>query len=354
MSLAPYTTLGVGGNAEYFAEVTERGELLEVIAWARDLGLTLTVLGSGSNVLVSDKGIQGVVVRMSIPGIVYSEESDDEIFVTVSAGEDWDRFVEDTTVRGFWGLENLSGIPGTVGAAPVQNINAYGVSVGDSIIKVSGFHRIYGTTKIFSQSECCFGYRDSTFKTGEGKEYVITDVQFKLARSRSVLTEYRSSSQSIAQYLRESNIDTPTAQDIRLAILRARRNIGMLQGMYRSAGSFFKNVILSEKKFFFVEKIVLERYKTKADTFYPWHWKLPNGSVKVSTAFLMECTRYNKTDFKNKTWNGTVGLSPLHTLSIVNVHNATATDIESFADEIIKTIEKEFDICIEKEVCVLS
>lgn len=353
ISLAPYTTLGIGGSAEYFATVSTEEELREVLTWARGKHLLVSVLGGGSNVLVPDSGIKGVVLHVCVEGVTYTEDGVGAVLIRASAGEAWDSLVLEVTSRGLWGIENLSGIPGWVGATPVQNINAYGVSVGDVIVSVGAYHKETGEYASFTRDECRFGYRDSFFKTEAGSAYVITEVVFRLSTARDAHTAYRSSSQSIERYLAERGITEPVPTDIREAVLRARRNIGMLLGMYRSAGSFFKNTIVTGEDFARIERVVSERHGEKGEKLSPWHWGLSDGRVKISTAFLMECTPYNKTDFKGKTFGGAVGISPLHTLSIVNVGDATAESVRIFADEIVRAVEEEFGVRIEPEVCFL-
>ena len=352
--LAPLTTLGIGGNAEYFATITDLSELEEATAWARAHDLAVTVLGGGSNALIADGGIQGLILHLCMRGISYTEDAEGSMLAQVAAGETWDAFVEDSVLRGYWGLENLSGIPGKVGAAPVQNINAYGVSVGDLITNVNVYERVEGKQLTLSHDACRFAYRDSLFKTKGGSEHIITGVTFRLTTERSAHTAYRSSSQSIERLLTEAGIETPTSKDIRNTVLGVRRNIGMLPGMYRSAGSFFKNTIVSKEDFNAISARVAAEHAEKDALFAPWHWEMPDGNIKVSTAFLMECTPYNKTAFKDKTFNGTVGISPLHTLSLVNAGGATAEDVRAFVALITETIEKDFGVRIETEVCFLS
>lgn len=352
--LAPYTTLGIGGSAEYLATVTNPDELGSVVAWAKEQELPLTVLGGGSNVLIADTGIRGVVLSMCMRGISYEKGEEGKVLAEVAAGEVWDSFVEDAARRGYWGVENLSGIPGKVGAAPVQNINAYGVSVGDVIVSVQAYDTREGKFVTLPHDACRFAYRDSLFKTDEGTKYIITGVTFTLTTERALQTSYRSSSQSIERRLKDAGIDTPSPLDLREAVLAVRRNIGMLLGMYRSAGSFFKNTIVSREEFLTIKAKVLEEHAEKNAVLSPWYWEMPDGMVKVSTAFLMECTPYNKTDFKGKTFRGTVGISPLHTLSLINAGGAHAEDVHAFVEEITRTIEKEFGVRIEPEVCYLS
>jgi UDP-N-acetylmuramate dehydrogenase len=351
--LAPLTTLQIGGPAEYFAEVHTLAELQELTHWAHQEGLPVFVLGGGSNVLIHDTGVPGLTLAMKIQGITYESGKDGSVLAKVASGESWDEFVSDTTKKGLWGLENLSGIPGKVGGAPIQNINAYGVSVGDMIVSVEALHHGTNESRTFSASDCQFGYRESFFKTEVGKEYIITGVTFQLSKTQKIHTSYRSSLQSVERYLAEHAITAPTSENVRDAIISVRKRIGMVEGMYRSAGSFFKNVIVRADEFVQIKNIVNEQHAAKEEKFSPWNWELPDSMVKISTAFLMECTPYNKDDFKEKTFHGCVGISPVHTLSLVNINNAHADDVRAFAEVIIDAIEKEFGVRIETEVCFI-
>jgi UDP-N-acetylmuramate dehydrogenase len=352
--LAPHTTLNIGGCAEYFVEITDEDRLDEVLLWARENHIRITVLGGGSNVLISDNGIRGLVIKMSMRGIMIERESDSHTYVRVSAGESWDDFVAWAVAEGLWGVENLSGIPGSVGASPVQNINAYGATVSEVIESVSVQDSVTGKKYMLSNSECKFAYRDSFFKSEVGKMYIITNVLFKLVKEKKVNVTYKSSSQSIKSFLEKENNINPTPSDIRRAVLHARKNIGMLLGMVQSAGSFFKNVIVTNEEFMHLDAVVSERYSEKSERLAPWHWSLPDGKEKVSTAFLMECTQYNKASYKDKTFNGTVGISPFHTLSIINCGGAHASDVTAFSSEIISEVRKEFGVTIEREVCYME
>lgn len=353
--LAPYTTFGIGGNAEYFASAENAEELAGLIEYANKNNLAVTILGGGSNALISDEGVKGLVVKMEMSGIEYEPAgADGDVFVTAGAGVSWDELVKDTVAKNFWGLENLSGIPGTVGGAVVQNINAYGVTVADLVELVEAFHLRTGTSRRFTSSECEFEYRNSFFKReGVGKEYVITKVRLRLSAVKKLQAEYRSSSQSIDAYLKEKDITEPSAADMREAILHIRSKIGMLEGMYKSAGSFFKNPIMSKEDFAKVIEIVNKEHGDIAAKLTPWHWSVGEDKEKVSAAFLMECTPYNKTAFADKSYNNSVGISPVHTLSIINLGNAKASDVKKFAKKIFDTIEKKFGIKFESEVCVL-
>lgn len=351
--LARYTTFGIGGSAEYFAPVQDWAALKEALMFASAEDLAVTVLGGGSNVLITDAGISGLVIKNDIDGVVY-EEQDDATLVHAGSGISWDGLVAETVEKGLWGIENLSGIPGTVGGGVVQNINAYGVTLADVVESVEALDIQTGKNKIFSRAACAFAYRTSYFKkSGGGKNFVITQVTLRLSKVSRLQMSYKSASQRMQDYFATHSITNPRSADVRAAVLEVRARIGMLPGQYKSAGSYFINTIVSSEAFERLAAVVREKYASKAADFSPWHWELPDGTVKISTAFLMECTPFNKTDFRAQCHNGTVGISPLHTLSLINVHNATAADVTAFAHIISEKVQHEFGVQLETEVCFL-
>ena len=347
--LNQYTTLHVGGVAEYFASVTNQAELSEALRFATQSEVPVLILGGGSNVLISDEGFSGLVIKMEIRGISYVAGVE-ETLVTAGAGESWDAVVAATVHEGLCGIQNLSGIPGTVGASPVQNINAYGASVADTIRTVEVYDPATNTLKILSNTECQFGYRDSLFKQKVGEHLIVTAVTFALTKESAINTSYASASQSIKKYLFEKNCTAPTVVDVRQAILHVRSNIGMLLGQFRSAGSFFKNTIVTSEEFISIEAIVKKDFVDISERLSPWHWPLDDGRVKIATAFLFECSPYNKNTYGNKRLNGVVGLSPKHSLSIVTEEGACAKDVALFVEMITQAIKNIFDVTIETEV----
>ncbi len=351
VSLAAHTTLHVGGVAAYFYRLKKEAELPDLVKFAKQVDVPIWVLGGGSNVLIADGELKRLVLKNELKGITVEAESAGVVHVTAAAGEGWDEFVAAMVARGLAGLENLSGIPGTVGAAPIQNINAYGAQVADVIESVRVFDTNTSAYRTLRNVECQFGYRDSVFKQPAGASYVVTAVTFSLAPAgeRANLT-YRSASQSIERYLSEKGITSPTVAEVREAILHVRSNIGMLQGQFRSAGSFFKNTIVDAEEFTRLKEIVLARFSLQHEQLSPWYWELPDGKVKISTAFLMECTDYNKRTYGTKRWKKVVGLSPKHSLSVVTEAGATATDVERFVIHIITAVRDTFGITIETEV----
>ncbi|MEK7462358.1 MAG: FAD-binding protein, partial [Patescibacteria group bacterium] len=221
--LAPYTTLQIGGAADYLCEVSSTKELVAACQLALLTGKPPLILGGGSNLLINDHGYRGWVLLMKNKGVsLQTDTSSKETLVRAAAGEDWDTLVEYTVEQGLCGLENLSGIPGTVGAAPVQNINAYGATVADKITSVEVYDYVNDKVLIFSKTECQFGYRDSIFKQAAGASLIVTAVTFSLAPADKANLAYRSASQSIEHYLKEIGITEPTPLQVRAAVLEAR------------------------------------------------------------------------------------------------------------------------------------
>lgn len=355
VSLAAYTTLQVGGVADHFFRLSKEEELVEIAAYAETRHLPVSVIGGGSNVLVSDGPLHRLIVKNELKGITsVADEMTGEVLITAAAGEKWDNFVARLIEQGLAGLENLSGIPGAVGAAPIQNINAYGAQVADVIESVRVFDVGTKNFRTLSKAECSFGYRDSVFKSPAGASLIVTAVTFRLAPAGAANLTYRSASQSIERYLKEQGIESPTLSDIRSAILHVRGNIGMLEGQFRSAGSFFKNTIVSSDDFTRIEAIVKEQFIELDEKLSPWNWPLQTGEVKVSTAFLMECSPYNKRTYGEKRWHDVVGLSPRHSLSVVTEEGATAVEVQAFVSEIISEIKNIFGVTIETEVNFIS
>ena len=350
ISLADYTTLKVGGVARYFAVVKNVDELLEAVKFSDSQKIPIRVLGSGSNVLIADGELPYLFLKNELKGVTYKVVSEDKILVKASAGEPWDSFVADTVEKNLSGLENLSGVPGTVGASPIQNINCYGASVSETIKTVEVLNTENKKFFELSGEECKFGYRDSIFKHEAGANLIVTAVTFGLSTNRNKNLSYQSSSQSIEKYLANQGIVEPAVADIRQAVLQVRKNIGMLEGQFRSAGSFFKNTIVEKEVFSRIEKIVNDRYEDLDKKFTPWHWSLPDGREKISTAFLLECSPFNKTTYGVKRWRDVAGLSPLHSLSIVTEVDAKAEDVRDFAKLITDAIMEIFGISLESEV----
>lgn len=338
--LAPLTTLGVGGPARFFVSVSTQEELIDAVGFADEHHLSLFILVGGSNVVISDEGFFGLVIKMEMKGVQATIDGD-HVLVRVGAGESWDEFVRSCVLCGWSGLECLSGIPGSVGAVPVQNIGAYGVSVAPFIYEVRVFDRTSTEIAALSASECVFCYRDSIFKHPEGSSFIITHVTFRLLRSSfGTVPQYHDLQ---AQFGTETKAPIT---DLRNAILeiRAKKGMVVLPGyeMFKSAGSFFKNPVVSQQQCTDMEKALTE-YPDGACA-SPWFWSQKDGRVKIAAACLLEASGFPK-GYRE----GSVGISPKHALAIINYGDARACDVVALAEKIQQRVLQQFGIRLEPE-----
>lgn len=330
--LAGLTTLGVGGPARFYAEVRDVPSLLALLKAAGERPVYL--LGEGSNLLVADAGYDGVVVR-------YLEDSyrlDGELLV-VGAGMAWDRLVERTVAEGLAGIECLSGIPGLVGAAPMQNIGAYGQEVAEVIHAVHVVDRASGQTRIFPREECGFGYRTSHFKTDWRDRYVITHVELALRRGGAGTVRY-------ADLKKRFEGQTAPLAELRAHVLEIRRSKSMVYDRadpnHRSAGSFFVNPVISLAH--------SERVRELADHPGPMPaYPAGEGLVKLSAAWLME-----RAGFQRGYVRGRAGLSTNHVLALINRGGATAAEILELAAEIRERVQSRFGVELHQEPNLLG
>jgi UDP-N-acetylmuramate dehydrogenase len=333
--LSEFTTLAVGGTAEYFIAITSQSEVVEAIQFARSRSLPILVLGGGSNILVSDEGFRGVVIYNKLRGI--SEESQgSRTILKVASGEVWDDLVKYAVERDLHGIECLAGIPGTVGAAPVQNIGAYGQEASETITAVKAIDLETLEISKFSNDQCNFSYRKSLFNTTGKDLYVILEVQFELQREGRPQIAY----QGLIDYFKEKPFKS--LEDIRKAVIEIRAEKGMVihqdYEAYKSAGSFYKNPT--------VPKSLLKTLEAEVGgSDSRWYWEQGDGAVKISAAKLIETVGFHKGDRF-----GEAGISPKHTLSIINLGNAKAEDIIRLHKKITQGVKERFGIELEPEV----
>ena len=330
--LAKYTSLHIGGPAKKLVHVATEEELVSAVKAADAAGEEVLIIGGGSNVLVGDEGFNGTVIRVETKGNSYHVDACSGGMITVAAGEDWDGFVEWILNKGFVGLETMSGIPGTVGGAPIQNIGAYGHEVSEVIARVRTWDRKTGEYKTFSNSECEFSYRSSVFKKNPGR-YVIIDVTFQLRNGEmSLPITYK----ELASYLGVDLEARALVSDVRKAVLALRAAKGMLLDEKDhdtwSAGSFFVNPIVSKE--------IAATLPADAP-----RWPQADGRVKTSAAWLME----NAGMKKGKAHNG-AAISSKHVLALVNTGSATAADIVDIARSARSAVQEKFGITLEPEV----
>ena len=326
--LADWTTLRLGGPARSFVEVSTRGELYDVVAAADEAGEPVLVLGGGSNLVVGDEGFPGTVVRVATRGVAVDDAGCGVVEVAVEAGEDWDELVALVVRRELVGMEALAGIPGTVGAVPIQNVGAYGQEVADTIASVQVFDRQERRTRTFAVADCGFGYRTSLFKRSPGR-YVVGAVTFSLrSGSLGAPVEYAELARALHVELRER----AASADVREAVLHLRRRKGMVLQADDldtwSAGSFFTNP--------FIE---VGRLPEGAPAF-----PAADGRYKTSAAWLIE-----HAGFSRGYGNARVALSGKHTLALTNRGSATTADLLALASEIRAGVRDRFAIDLEPE-----
>lgn len=337
--LAPLTTLGVGGPARFFLRATSESEILDAVAEAQRQSLPVFVLGGGSNLVVSDAGFPGLVVQVALKGMRSSPRRD-RVRFTVTAGEDWDEFVALTVSANCSGLVCLSGIPGTVGASPVQNIGAYGQEVSDSIVRVRALNLHTLQVREFSNAECEFSYRHSFFNSREPGQWIITRVGFEVVRGVPPSLQYP----DLKKYFAENT--TPTLAQVRDAVreIRHRKSMLLVEGDEdaRSAGSFFRNPVVSKGQFAHIESVVAERGLTPPS--------FPAGElVKVPAAWLIEQSGICKGFTLGK-----VGISRKHTLAIVNRDSATAADVIALKALVQERVQEQFGVELQPEPVFLG
>lgn len=334
--LAPMTTLGVGGPARYFVEATTIEEVREGLEFARSRKLPLFVLGGGSNLVVADAGWPGVVLKVAIAGYERTEKGD-SVRLSVGAGESWDRFVARSIRENCAGVECLSGIPGSVGGTPVQNVGAYGQEVAETVDGVTSVDVHDGALRELSRADCRFSYRSSIFNTTHKQRYVIVRVTYALARNGSPRLVYA----DLRKHFVGWN-ELPTLADVREAVRKIRASKGMLitpgEEDCRSAGSFFKNPVLSSEQYAdLTARALLKRLEVPS---YP----ALEAQRKVSAAWLVEHSGYSK-GFSS----GGVGISRKHALAIVNRGEATAAQVIDLKEHIEDRVERIWGVRLEPE-----
>jgi UDP-N-acetylmuramate dehydrogenase len=320
--LQSLSTLGIGGPARWFARADTTADVQTIHTWCAEHDLPLFVLGGGSNLVISDAGFSGVVMHMAVAGITMSDEHG-ETLVKAGAGESWDRLVESVVARDLSGVECLSGIPGTVGGTPIQNVGAYGQEVASVIDRVVAFDRSESSLIELTSADCGFSYRMSRFKAEDAGRFIVCAVSLRLTRSTSALTypELRT------EVERRGHV-SPRPSEIRDAVLTIRRRKGMVIDASdpdtRSVGSFFMNPVVSLGD--------RERIAALAGEGVPG-FAMPESRVKIPAAWLIERSGIHKGHGE-----GTVGLSTKHPLAIVNRGGATSRDVLRFAVQVKRAV----------------
>jgi UDP-N-acetylmuramate dehydrogenase len=338
-ALAPLTTFRIGGPARFFVEAKSPKEVQEAVTFAQSKKLPLFVLGGGSNLVVADKGWPGLVLKGAIPGIDQRSGHDEEgrVLFNAGAGESWDRFVSHAVLAKCAGVECLSGIPGSVGGTPVQNVGAYGQEVSETIESVEVLDLQDGQVRELCREACGFTYRSSIFNTTERGRFIILRVTYALTPEGDPLLEYADLKRHF-----EGRETHPNLAETREAVrhIRARKGMLIVPGDpdCQSAGSFFKNPVLSEQQHEDLQKRAVAKGLTLPS--YPALEK----NRKVSAAWLVE-----KSGFARGYGLGHVGISSKHTLAIVNRGDATAAEVLTLKDQIQHRVEELWGVKLEPE-----
>ncbi len=329
ISLKPYNTFGIEVSSSQFVEVNNLDELKSVLTTNSN---PLLILGGGSNMLFT-QNFNGLVIKNNFKGINKVLENENEIVLKVGAGEVWHEFVMYCIANDYAGLENLSLIPGNVGASPMQNIGAYGVEVKDLITEVEAFHLIEHKLVLFSNLECDFDYRSSIFKTSQKGNYFITAVSFKLNKNAQTNTSYG----AIETELKVMGIDTPSIKDVSNAVINIRTSKLPDPKKIGNSGSFFKNPLVSKA----LKDNILVKYPDAPN------YSQPNGEYKMAAGWLIE-----KCGWKGKRI-GDYGVHVNQALVLVNYGNAKGSDIFQLSEDIIASVNQIFGIKLEREVNII-
>jgi len=331
-SLKKLNTFGVDVKAKLFVEVFSEDELIKLLLDANLNREKKFILGGGSNILITND-FDGLIIKIGINDIDVLQENEKSALIETGAGVLWDDLVNFCVERNFGGIENLSLIPGTVGAAPIQNIGAYGQEIADTFVSLSGVFIDTGERKTFSKNECKFSYRTSIFKEEFKNKFVVTSVLLNLKKNSKPNTKYI----ALSDYLDKIGIVNPKIDEVRKAVTAIRKSKLPDPGKIGNAGSFFKNPVVSEDLF----------RQLKAEYSDIVSFSSVSGNTKISAGWLIE-----KSGWKGKRV-GDVGTSPDHALVICNFGNATGAEILEFAMRIKEDVANKFGIELEEEVNIL-
>jgi UDP-N-acetylmuramate dehydrogenase len=333
-SLKPFNTFGIDVNAAYFVTVTSLQELQEVLSSTIYKNEKHLILGGGSNILFTND-FDGLIIKTALKGIEIVNETADTITIKVGAAEIWHDVVMHCVHNNWGGIENLSLIPGTMGAAPIQNIGAYGVEIKEVVEEVEAIDLITGEQKTFTHAECRFGYRESIFKNALKEKYFISSVTLTLRTKRHQLNV---SYGAISDTLNQMNISTPTIRSVSDAVVHIRESKLPDPRVLGNAGSFFKNPTITKEHFELIQKInpTTPSYQTV------------NQEVKVPAGWLIE-----QCGWKGKKINN-VGVHSQQALVLVNYGNGNGKEIFELSEKIYESVKEKFNIMLTREVNIIA
>ncbi len=331
VSLADYSTMRLGGKAAYLTDATKPDDIVAAVDWAEKRRLSVIAIGIGSNIVWRDDGFDGLVIVNKIRGFERHNDEDDHLVVTVGAGEDWDSVVKRTVDMGFSGIEQLSLIPGTAGATPVQNVGAYGREIADVLISLEAYDVSQHKFVTLSPEDCAFAYRTSRFKTTDRGRFIITSITFGLTRTDPGPPFYP----ALQSYFTEHGITRVTPQTLRDAVIAVRTSKLPDPAKVANNGSFFGNPIIDKAQF---DKLIKQFPKLT-------YWPLPNDRYKLAAGWLVEqcgLRGYHDPETGMATWDK-------QALVLVNESARSTRDLLKFKQKIVKAVEDKFGVTLDQE-----
>lgn len=335
--LREYSTMRLGGIARALTEINNRSEVGEAVAWAKERNLPILMIGGGSNIFWKDEGFEGLVLVNKIMGYEVFSEDEENTYIMIGAGESWDSVVERAVASGKSGVEYLSYIPGTAGGAPVQNIGAYGHELSEALTTVEVFDTQTGSLANLQTIDCGFGYRTSRFKTTDRGRFLITGLTLHLTKPLPTTKYYH----WLEEYFAKNNIQDPTPNDIRNAVIEIRKSRLPDPARIPNNGSFFANPIVSAD----VYEMILMNHPKLASWPTPCFWRLPDGTYKIAAGALLEYAGFkdfHDTETGMATWYA-------QALVFVNENAKSTADLLAFREKITSKIQELFGITLTQE-----
>lgn len=329
--LQAYSTMRLGGTAAYLSEVNEHGDVAKLVAWAKERQLPILMIGDGSNIVWRDEGFPGLVLVNRLMGFEFSNTDDVTAYLTIGAGENWDSVVERSVAAGYNGIAELSLIPGTAGATPVQNVGAYGGEIANTLVTLEAYDLQENKFITMPASDCAFSYRSSRFKTTDKGRFLIMNITLLLTKNKPAPPFY----DSVAQYFKDRTITEPTAVDVRSAVMFIRTAKLPDVKTVANNGSFFHNPIITTDQF---NMLLSDNPQMK-------YWHQDDGSVKLSAAWLVEQAGFKDVHDQQTgmaTW-------PKQSLVLVNEHARNTADLLLFKQKIVDAVQAKFGVTLEQE-----
>lgn len=329
--LRNYTTMRLGGPARFMGELHTPADAQEIVRQAASQNLKWFIIGGGSNVIARDDGYDGIIIRNRIPGFDIIEEADGRVIIKIGGGENWDSVVKRTVDLHLTGIEAMSGIPGTAGAAPVQNVGAYGQEIAETLVSLEAYDSQTDTFVTLANSDCNFSYRSSIFRENQMGRYIITSITLELYRTPPTPPFY----DAVQSYLDTHSITMYTSQIIRDAVMAIRFEKLPDPAKKPNTGSFFKNAIIEKWQFDDLQKQFEDETIPTFD--------MPNGNLKIPTGWLIE-----KAGFKGKLLHG-MRVHDRNCLVLINESATGYADLAAARDEIKGAVRDQFRIQIVQE-----